>query len=131
MSANCNDSVHEVDRERTAPMNQHVKKMANDITVTNTDTGTPGASDNTMPPTAANSANTIDAAMVAPGEEKTRAAAAAGVIKSDITKSAPTICTPWAAAMPTSAAKTMPRARTGTPRPAATSGSTVASSNGR
>src|SRR3978361_533374 len=131
MSANRNDCVHAVDRERTMLTNQHVKKIANDIAVTNTDTGTPGASGKTMPPTAANSANTIDAAMVAPGEEKTRAAAAAGVINSDITKSAPTICTPCAAASTTSAAKTMQGARTGPPRPAATSGSTVANSNGR
>jgi hypothetical protein len=105
--------------------------MANEIVVTNTDTGTPGASDSRMPPTAETSANTTDAAMVAAGEMNTRAAAAAGVINSDITNSAPTICTPYAAATPTSAANTMPSARTGTPRAAATSGSTVANSIGR
>ncbi len=69
--------------------------------------------------------------MVAAGETNTRAAAAAGVISSDITSSAPTICTPCAAVTPTSAANTMPSARTGTPRPAATSGSTVANNSGR
>ena len=68
--------------------------MANEIVVTNTDTGTPGASDNRMPPTAAISANTTEAMIVETGETKTRAAAAAGVINSDITNSAPTICTP-------------------------------------
>ena len=50
------------------------------MVVTNTETGTPGASDATMPPTAAISANTTDAVMVATGEENTRAAAAAGVM---------------------------------------------------
>ena len=68
--------------------------MANEIVVTNTDTGTPGASDSTMPPTADISAKTTEATIVATGETKTRAAAAAGVISSDITSSAPTICTP-------------------------------------
>ncbi len=84
-----------------------------------------------MPPTAAISANTTDATIVVMGELNTRPAAAAGVINSDITSSAPTICTPWAAATPTSAANTMPSARTGTPRAAATSGSAVANSSGR
>ena len=72
-------------------MAQHARKMTNEIVVTNTETGTPGASDSTMPPIAATSANTTDAAMFATGEENTRAAAAAGVISSDITSSAPTI----------------------------------------
>jgi hypothetical protein len=99
--------------------------------VTNTDTGTPGASDSTMPPTAETSAKTTDATIVTAGETKTRAAAAAGVINNDITNSAPTICTPCAATTPTSAANTMPSPRTGTPRAAATSGSTVANSSGR
>ena len=111
---------------RRLPTSQHSKKIANEIVVTNTDTGTPGASDRTMPPTADISAKTTEAAIVAAGETKTRAAAAAGVINSDITSSAPTICTPCAATTPTSAANTMPIARTGTPRAAATSGSTVA-----
>lgn len=64
------------------------------MVVTNTDTGTPGASDNTMPATADTSAKTTDAAITATGELNTRAAAAAGVMSSDITSSAPTICTP-------------------------------------
>src|SRR5215213_11854831 len=101
------------------------------MVVTNTDTGTPGASDITMPPTAEISAKTTEATIVAAGDTKTRTAAAAGVINSDITSSAPTICTPCAAVTPTSAANTMPNARTGTPRPAATSGSTVANNSGR
>ena len=99
--------------------------------MTNTDIGTPGASDNTMPPTAATSAKITDAAIVADGDENSRAAAAAGVINNDITSSAPTICTPCAATTPTSAANTMPSPRTGTPRADATSGSTVANSSGR
>ena len=51
--------------------------MPNEIDVTNTDTGTPGARDSTMPPTAAISANTTDATIVVTGELKTRPAAAA------------------------------------------------------
>ena len=35
------------------------------MVATNTDTGTPGASDNTMPPTAANSANNTEVAIAA------------------------------------------------------------------
>src|ERR1700742_4414099 len=93
---------------------------------TNTDTGTPGANDSKMPPTAETSANSTEAAMVDAGDLNARAAAAAGVINSDTTSSAPTICTPSAATRPTSAANTMPRARTGAPRPAGTAGSTVA-----
>ena len=108
-------------RPARRPTSQHTRKIANEIVVTNTDTGTPGASDNRMPPTAEISANTTDATMVATGETNTRAAAAAGVISSDITSSAPTIWTPCAAVTPTRAANTMPSARTGTPRPAATS----------
>ena len=38
-----------------------------------TDTGTPGAGDSTMPPTADISAKTTDATIVATGEMKTRA----------------------------------------------------------
>ena len=51
--------------------------MPNEIDVTNTDTGTPGASDSTIPPTAAISANTTEASIVVTGELKTRPAAAA------------------------------------------------------
>src|SRR5690242_21949588 len=98
---------------------------------TKTDTGTPGASDSTRPPTADTSANTTEVTIAAAGDETTRAAAAAGVINKDITSSAPTICTAWAATTPTRAANTMPSAWTGTPRAAATSGSTVANSSGR
>ncbi|COW69507.1 Uncharacterised protein [Mycobacterium tuberculosis] len=53
------------------------------------------------------------------------------MISKDITRSAPTIWTAWAATTPISAANTIPRARTGTPRAAATSGSTVANKSGR
>src|SRR6478609_623746 len=105
--------------------------MRNEIVATKTDTGTPGASDSTIPPTAANSANSTEVAIAAAGAVTTRAAAAAGAISNDITSSAPTIWTAWAATTPTSAANTIPNARTGTPRAAATSGSTVANSNGR
>src|ERR1700755_816581 len=101
------------------------------MVATNTDTGTPGASDSMMPPTAEISANTTEATIAATGDAPTRAAAAAGVISKDITSNAPTICTACAATTPTSAANTMPRPRTGTPRAAATSGSTVANSSGR
>ena len=45
--------------------------MTNEIVVTNTDTGTPGASDNTMPATADNSANTTEATSTATGELNT------------------------------------------------------------
>lgn len=76
---------------------------------TKTDTGTPGASDNTIPPTAATSANTTEVSMAAAGEVTT-CRRAAGVISSDITSSAPTICTAWAATTPTSAANTIPSA---------------------
>ncbi|SKT01739.1 Uncharacterised protein [Mycobacteroides abscessus subsp. abscessus] len=99
--------------------------------VTKTEIGTPGARDSMMPPMAAISAKTIDSAMARAGDDVMRAAAAAGVMSSDITSRAPTICTPCAAVRPTSAAKTIPNARTGTPRASATSGSTVANSIGR
>lgn len=49
---------------------------------TKTDTGTPGASDSTMPPTADTSAKITDATIAAAGDATTRAAAAAGVMSS-------------------------------------------------
>ena len=49
--------------------------MTNEIVVTNTDTGTPGASDNTMPATADNSANTV-LTMTGPGWDDGRIAEA-------------------------------------------------------
>ena len=80
-------------------------------------------------------AGTFDLVVTSPGFPPTApvlaAAAAAGVMSNAITSSAPTICTPCAATTPTSAANTMPIARTGTPRAAATSGSAVANSRGR
>ena len=45
--------------------------MANEIVVTNTEMGTPGASESSSPPTAAISANTTDKAIAAPGERTT------------------------------------------------------------
>ena len=59
------------------------------------------------------------------------AAAAAGVMRRDRTSSAPTTCTACAAASPTSTAKTMLMARTGTPRASATSGSADENTSGR
>lgn len=49
------------------------------MVATNTDTGTPGASDSRMPPTAETSAKTTEVAIAATGATTTRAAAAAGV----------------------------------------------------
>ena len=53
--------------------------MPKDTNATNTETGTPGASESSMPPTAATSAKTMVSAMDRPGLEMTVAAAAAGV----------------------------------------------------
>lgn len=48
------------------------------MVATNTDTGTPGASDSRMPPTAETSAKTTEVAIAATGATTTRTAAAAG-----------------------------------------------------
>src|SRR5699024_1568841 len=101
------------------------------MVVTNTDTGTPGASESTIPPTTETSANRVDSNVALAGEAVRWEAAAAGVISSESTSSAPTICTPIAAAMPTSTAKIIDTSRIGTPRAAATSGSTLANQTGR
>src|SRR5699024_7945731 len=105
--------------------------MANEIPATNTLTGSPGANENTTPPTADSSANNTDNNVTRAGLAVTRIAAAAGVIINDITSNAPTSCTPSTLAMPRSTANNTPNARTGTPRAAATTGSTLANTNGR
>ncbi|SKX92363.1 Uncharacterised protein [Mycobacteroides abscessus subsp. abscessus] len=60
-----------------------------------------------------------------------RAAAAPGVIISDITSSAPMICTPCAHASPIRIAKITESVRIGTPFASATRGSIDAKSSGR
>ena len=99
--------------------------------VTNTDTGTPGARESSIPPTAATSAKRIVSPIARTGLDVTAAAAAAGVMRSESTSSAPTTCTACAAASPTSTAKIMLIARTGTPRASATSGSAEENTSGR
>ena len=49
---------------RRDPSARHIRKIANEMVVTNTDTGTPGARDSRMPPTAEISAKTTDATIV-------------------------------------------------------------------
>src|SRR3954447_8366137 len=105
--------------------------MRNEIAVTNALTGAPGASDSRIPPTADTSANTTASTVARNGFAVIRHAAAAGVIISASTSSAPTVCTPSAVATPTSTANTGDSSPVGTPRARATSGSTDANSSGR
>ena len=100
--------------------------MTNEIVVTNGLTGSPGAREATSPPTAETVAKTALSRTATTGFDVTRTAAAPGVMSSAMSSSAPTICTPWDATTPSSAAKTTARSRTGTPAAAASTGSTVA-----
>src|SRR5699024_12540738 len=85
------------------------------MVVTNTETGSPGASDKINPPTAATSAKMTDNTTDFSGEDVNCTAAAPGVISSAMTNSAPTICTDCAAASPTRTAKITEITRTGMP----------------
>ena len=84
-----------------------------------------------MPPTVAVIAKTMLKVTTSRGEDVTRMAAAAGVISRASTSRAPTIWMDSATLIPSSTMKPRARARTGTPRAVATSGSTLAKVNGR
>ena len=105
--------------------------MAKDTNATITLTGRPGASESSMPPTAASSAKHTDHATAAAGRAVMATADAPGVISSAITSSTPTIWTVWAAAMPSRMANSVASTFTRTPLAAAISGSTEANSSGR
>ena len=101
------------------------------MVVTNTLTGIPGARDSSTPPTAAVSAKRTDNATAFIGDAVTYAAAAPGVITSEMISSAPTICTPCAAVRPIRTANNTDMARTLMPDAAARTGSAEANNSGR
>ncbi len=84
-----------------------------------------------IPPTMLASANSTLSETTTRGVDETRIAAAAGVTRSESTSSAPTIWMETAVPSPSRIMNTMESRRTGTPRAAATSGSTLANISGR
>ena len=84
-----------------------------------------------MPPTAATNANSTDNPVTVSGFDDSRCAAAPGAIVRLSTSSVPTTCAAWVTVNASTIRNTMPSRRTGTPRAAATSGSTDANSSGR
>ena len=95
------------------------------------DDGTFGDSERMNPPSAEISAKTTDSTTTRAGDAVRRTAAAAGVMTSDITSSAPMICTHCATAAPSRTANTTDRVRVGSPSDSATTGSVLAKSSGR
>lgn len=86
--------------------------------------GSPGPSERIMPPTAAVTAISTDVTTIFVGLALMHAAAETGVIRSERTNRAPTICTAMAAVSPSKTMNTIDRKRNGRPRAEATSGST-------
>jgi len=84
-----------------------------------------------IPPTMASSAKTTESTTVRAGLEVRFMAAAAGVIRSASTSSAPTICTDIATEIPSTTMNTIANERIGSPLAWATSGSVLANVSGR
>src|SRR3954468_16578055 len=105
--------------------------MANEIVVTNGLIGIEPPTASRMPPTADTTANTVLSTGASTGEAVTRNAAAAGVTSRESTSRAPTTWTARDTARPSRRVKAIDSAPAGTPRAAATSGSTLANIRGR
>src|SRR6478752_293230 len=106
--------------------------MVNETVVTYGLIGMPSAPSASMiPPTVDVVANATDSTGTSTGDAVTLIAAAAGVQTIDSTSSAPTTWTDIATVSPSTSMKTGESSRTGTPRAAAASGSTLAKVSGR